>query len=177
MSTTRQNVAAAVVLMAICMLLIPLASAAEMKIAYVDPQKVFANSKVGKAATKELAELEARLRENLDKLKSSIDAAEQELEKQYLTLSPSARSEREEKIRQDKIDLKRRAEDADRELSKLEKDYLERIDREVMTIIQEFGKERGYTLILGKVASVVLFADESIDVSEEVIRRYDAVQK
>ncbi len=150
--------------------------AGEVKIGYVDAQRVFSNSKVGKEAVKHLSELEQSYKQKLDAKKAEIDRMEEELRKQYFTLSESARQEKNEEVERAKIEIKRMAEDADRELAKLEKEYLSKIDREVSALIQEFGREGGYTLILGNVTSAVLYADESIDITEDVIRLYDSKQ-
>jgi Skp family chaperone for outer membrane proteins len=43
-----------------------------------------------------------------------------------------------------------------------------------MPVINRAGKELGYTLIFRKFESGLIFADESVDLTNEIIRRLDA---
>ena len=44
-------------------------------------------------------------------------------------------------------------------------------------MIKEMGQKEGYTLILEKSENSLLFADEKIDLTEAVIKAYDAKSK
>ncbi|MBN2054029.1 OmpH family outer membrane protein [bacterium] len=157
----------------VLLLLAGAAAAADMKIAYVDAERIFAESEPGKAGMKTLNGYEAELTKALDAKNQEIKDLEKTLQQQAFTLSPSARSDREEELRRAKIDLKRMAEDADRDLNGKQKEFLEKIDREVMVIIQQMGKELGYSMIFSKLGAALLYADPTSDITDEVIRRYN----
>jgi len=148
-----------------------------MKIGYVDAERIFVESEVGRDGMDQMKKFEEEKKEELDTKKDDIDKMEEELRNQYFTLTTTAKEQREEEIKQAKIELKRLAEDADREMNRMQKTYLEKIDREVIEIIEEVGAEQGYTLIFGKIPSTILYADESIDITGEIIKRYDALHK
>ena len=146
---------------------------AEVKLGYVDAERVFKESKMGMEALKALQELEDQKKGELNSLVGEIDRMEKELSVQSSILSEDARLDRTESIRRAKIDYKRTAEDAERELRRLEKTYLEKIDQEVMEILNKLGKSEGYTMIVGNVASGVLYVSPSIDLTDMVIAAYN----
>lgn len=148
--------------------------AAEMKLGYVDPERIFSESKAGKAGMSKLAEFEKERTADLDKKRDEIKVMEDTARQQSFTLSEAARIEKEEEIKRAKIDLKRLAEDADRELNRLQKEFLEKIDKEVMKIIERIGKEQGFTAIFSTAGGALLYADTSLDITAEVIKAYDA---
>ena len=43
----------------------------------------------------------------------------------------------------------------------------------VLKVVQEVGKSGGYTIILEKTESSIVYADENIDISDEVIKAFD----
>jgi Skp family chaperone for outer membrane proteins len=53
---------------------------------------------------------------------------------------------------------------------------LGQIDVKVMPVINQFGKEMGYTAVFRKFESGLIYADDSIDVTALIIQRLDAGQ-
>ncbi|HXO20202.1 MAG TPA: OmpH family outer membrane protein, partial [Thermoanaerobaculia bacterium] len=56
-------------------------------------------------------------------------------------------------------------------------DVLGAIDQRVMPVINQVGKEQGYTLIFRKFESGLIYADEAIDITDLVIKRLDAANQ
>ncbi len=150
---------------------------AEVKIGFVNPQKIIEDSVAGKAAYASLKQVQESHRQVIEGKKAEIDGAEEELQKQYFTLSESARAEKEEAIRKAKTDFKRMLEDADGDLSVKEKSYLEKIDKEVMQLINKIAKDEGYSIILGMNGPSVLYADPGLDLTDKVVKAYDATKQ
>ena len=50
---------------------------------------------------------------------------------------------------------------------------LAQIDQRVMPVINQVGKDLGYTLIFRKFESGLIYADEAIDITSVVIQRLD----
>jgi outer membrane protein len=149
----------------------------EIKLGFVNAQRIIEESKSGKEAYKQLKELQDTHKQSVEAKKAEIDKSEEELQRQYLTLADSAKAEKEEQLRKAKKDFQRMLEDADADIGRREKAFLEKIDKEVMVIIQAIGKEKGYTLIFGQIGSAVLYANPVIDLTDEVIKKYDAPVK
>jgi outer membrane protein len=72
------------------------------------------------------------------------------------------------------IVLKRAQDDATRELNKKRDDMLAQIDERVMPVINQVGKELGYTMIFRKFESGLIYADDTIDITNVVIQRLDS---
>jgi outer membrane protein len=145
----------------------------EMKIGFVNAQRIIDESQAGKEAYQKLKDLQEQHRQAVEAKKAEIDKAEEELKKQYLTLSESARAEKEEALRKAKKEFKRMLEDADADMSAKEKQYLEKIDKEVMAIIHKIGKEEGFSLILGNAGPSILYANPALDLTDRIIKLYD----
>ena len=47
------------------------------------------------------------------------------------------------------------------------------IDKRVMPVINQAGKDLGYTLIFRKFESGLIYADEAIDITASIIQRLD----
>ena len=48
-------------------------------------------------------------------------------------------------------------------------------NQQIMPVIQSIGQERGYTVIFNKFEAGLLFASDTVDVTEEVIQRFNEV--
>jgi outer membrane protein len=72
------------------------------------------------------------------------------------------------------IYLRRFQDDATRELNKKRDEILAQIDKQVMPVINQVGKEMGFTLIFRKFESGLIYADETVDITNTIIERLDA---
>ncbi len=166
-----------IALMAICYLT-PIALCADnLKIGFVNAQRIIEESKAGKQAYSQLKVLQDEHKKKVEAKKAEIDNADEELKKQYSTLAENARVQKEEDIRKAKTDFKRMLEDADSDMAAKEKSYLEKIDKEVMEIIQKLGKEESYSILLSNSGPSILYIDPSMDITEKVIKLYDSAQQ
>lgn len=166
----------AMMIIAVGMVIQPVIQA-EVKIGFVNPQKIIEDSVAGKAAYTSLKQIQENHRQEIEGKKAGIDAAEDELQKQYFTLSESARSEKEEAIRKSKTDFKRMLEDADADLAAKEKTYLEKIDKEVMELVNKIAKDEGYSIILGMNGPSVLYANQALDLTDQIVKAYDVTKQ
>ncbi len=155
----------------------PALLAAETKIGFVDLQKALNTSVSGKRAKeqigKKLKEYEGTITSRQEELKK----LKEELEKQAVLLSEEARGEKERDYQKKLKDFQRFTKDVQEELQQKDADYTRQIIEEIFGVIKEMGQKEGYTLILEKSESSLLFADEKIDLTEAVIKAYDAKSK
>jgi Skp family chaperone for outer membrane proteins len=49
------------------------------------------------------------------------------------------------------------------------------VTREILVVVQEFGKDQGYSMIMEK--STLLYTGQTVDITPDIIKRYDAKQK
>jgi outer membrane protein len=158
---------------AVLLLVLPAVAQTEAKIAFVDMQRALNESDEGMKALESLKNMMDSKKDELQKEKEIIDQKKEELDKQGLLLNESTRREREDEIRRLERDHSRKFSDTKDELSRQEAKLTAKIRTELMKVVGEIGKDEGYTLILEKQFSAILFAPDSIDLTQEVIKRYN----
>lgn len=147
--------------------------AAGTRIGYVDVQRVIVRSVAGVAAREQLEKDKATMQKDVDNRKVEVDKLREEMEKKGLVLSPEARREKDETLQRKVRDLRRLAEDLEKELQKKEQQATQRILGELTGVIEKMGKERGFLLIVERRSGGVIYGDPEGDVTDEVIKLYD----
>jgi outer membrane protein len=145
-----------------------------VKIAYVDMQKALNESRAGKKALGELQKLMEERKSGLQKQKEALEKKKDELDKQGLLLNEETRKGRESEIRTLERDYSRTLSDLKEEFGRRENEFTDGIRKDLLKVIEKIGKEGGYTLVLEKQYSAILYAPASIDLTETLIKRYDA---
>jgi outer membrane protein len=145
-----------------------------IKLAYVDMQKALNESKSGKKALGELQKLMEERKSGLQKQKDALEKKKDELDKQGLLLNEETRKNRESEIRTLERDYSRTLSDIKEEFGRRESEFTDGIRKDLLKVIEKIGKEGGYTLVLEKQYSAILYAPPTIDLTEMLIKRYDA---
>jgi outer membrane protein len=147
-----------------------------IRIAVIDTEKILLSSQAGKKAVAELKKLqeqkEAEIRAKSEEIKSLQDKATNG----KLALAEDKIAELNKQIEDRVIMVRRMQDDATRELNKRKDDLLGSIDEKVMPVINQAGKELGYTLIFRKFESGLIYADEGLDITNQIIQRLDSAQ-
>ena len=149
----------------------------EIKIGYVDLQEALNNSDAGKKAREVFKGEVERLQRELDRQQAELKKLKDELEKRGLLLSEETRV-RKEKEYQDRLkQFQRFYEDSQDQLQQKDAQLTRKILIELRKVIASLGREDGYTIILEKGESNILYATDSIDLTAEVVRRYNESRK
>jgi outer membrane protein len=148
-------------------------AAAEIKVAVIDVQRVVAESDPGKGALQKLKELQDQKVKQGQTMQQEMEALQDRLNKQRYTLSEDKLRELQKQIEDKGIELKRFQDDAQRELESARRTELDGLEQRIMPIINALGKERGLTLVFNKFQSGLVYADETVDITDEVIRRFN----
>ncbi len=164
-----------VALLAIMLLAVP--ALAETKIAYVDLQKALNLSKSGVEAKQQIGSQVKKYEAEFKAKQGDLLKLKEELEKQAVLLSDSAKAEKERDYQQSIKELQRFQKDIKDELQQRDNDLTKRILNELFEVLQSLGKEGGYSLILEKNEGAVIYADETIDLTDKLIKAYDASKK
>jgi outer membrane protein len=152
---------------------VPAAMAADMKVGYVDLQKALNLSSAGKAAKDKMRakfkDYDVAVQKKQDELKKLKD----ELEKQAMLLSPEARAAKERDYQQKVKDYQRLTKDIQEELQQTDAEYTRKILEDIFKVVQQIGKQEGYTMILEKTESSILYASDGIDMTDRIIQQFD----
>ncbi|HVS65588.1 MAG TPA: OmpH family outer membrane protein [Thermoanaerobaculia bacterium] len=147
-----------------------LAQESAPKIAVVNLEAVFAESAIGQSLQAEIQELEERTRLELEKERDAIAT----LQQQEVTATPDQRRELERRLQDHERTARRIAEDATRQAAKLETDSRQRFAAAVEPLFRTLQQEQGWDLILNKASGFVIFAGDSLDVTDLVLERLSA---
>ncbi len=149
---------------------------AQVKIAIIDIQRVVTESDAGKEALRKLQQLQdAKIAEGRS-LQEELDGLRDQLSKQRLTLAEDKLIELNKQIEDKGIEMKRFQDDAQRELDDARRKALGDLEQKILPVIDTVGKEKGFTLIFNKFQSGLVYADDSVDITDDVILRFNTAQ-
>ena len=148
---------------------------AQQKIAVIDVARIMTESKRGQEVVRLLEELQAQKRTELEALNTEIGALRNRIQEGRLSLADDALEKLGVELQQKTLSLERASEDAERELQVMQQTDIKRVEDDVLPIIQAVGLELGFTLIFNKFQSGLVFASEEVDITDEILLRFDAV--
>ena len=146
------------------------------KIAYLDIQRVAAESAEGKVSTARVQALNQKKVAELNDLNKRLLADQQKLQAQGAMLNEAARAELERAIDRQQKDLQRRQQDAQEEVQQLQTDLQSTFQGKLYPIIQQLVSEKGIEVLFSQRDSGIVFANPALDLTVDVIKRFDAAQ-
>ncbi|MCX8160147.1 MAG: OmpH family outer membrane protein [Candidatus Saccharicenans sp.] len=145
-----------------------------LKVGVINSQEILEKSAEGKKAIAQLEEKNKKTQQDLAKLDDQIRQLESRLSTQQLTMTQEAILSLSVDLDRKRTERQRMAEDAQKDMQELTQRLYMRIQGEVMPIINKLGQEKGLDLILDLRESGVLYFSPAVDLTQEVIKRYDA---
>lgn len=149
---------------------------AQTKIAVVNSQDVLEKSLEGKRVLSQLSDQDKKNQDQLAKLDEEIRKLETRLNTQRLTLTEEALLQLNSDLTKKRTERTRLSEDMARDMQELQYRLYSRLQNELIPIIEQIGKEKGFDLILDLGRSGAVYINPTIDITEEVIKRYDALK-
>ena len=150
------------------------ARAEEPKIGFVDLQRALNECNAGKGArdrfVSEMESKQARLR----KEKEALDRKREEFDKKAMVLREKERLAMEQQLEDHGVAFKRKYEDYQKELKRMDSEYTGAILKDLEAVISEIGSQGNYTVIFEVQNSGIVYGDPAADLTPEVIRRYNA---
>jgi outer membrane protein len=150
------------------------AAQAEVKLAFVDMQRALLEVKEGKAAKKKLEKMKKSRQADLDKKQEELKNLQKNFEAQKDFMKPEVRKQKEEEFRKKLADLQLTYAKLQKELAMEEAKLTKGIFARMGRILAKMGKAQGLTMVFEKTESSILWAPQSLDLTNEVIRRFDA---
>jgi Skp family chaperone for outer membrane proteins len=144
------------------------------RIGVINSQDVLERSAEGKRVIARLQEKDKSNQGVLTKLDDEINQLQTRINTQRLTLAEEALYNMNADLQKKQTDRKRLAEDAVRDFQDLQVKLFNKVQSELIPIIEALGKEKGYDLILDLAKSGAVYYNPSVDLTEDVIKRYDA---
>ena len=153
-----------------------LPAAAQSKVAVIDVQRVVAESDPGKEAIQKLkAVQDAKVQEG-QAMQQELATLRDQINKQRFTVSEERLAEMTKELEDKNIAIRRFEDDAKRELDEARRRELGGLEEQILPIINQIGQDQGITVIFNKFQSGLVYADEAVDITDEVIRQFNTAQ-
>ena len=149
------------------------AMSTEIKLGYIDLQKALNLSTAGKQAKEKIKAKVESYDADVQQRQEELQKLKQDLEKQAMLLSEEARNAKEREYQQKVKEYQRFTKDIQEELQQVDADLTRQILEDILKVVQDYGKKNGYTMILEKTESSLVYADDSVDLTDEVIQTFD----
>jgi outer membrane protein len=155
---------------------VALPAAAQTKVAVIDVQRVVTESDPGKEVMQKLRALSDSKAQQGQTLQQELTALQDQFNKQRFTVSEARQAEMSKQIEDKQIAIKRFQDDAQRELQDAQRRELGGLEERILPIINDIGRERGLTLIFNKFQSGLVYADDGVDITDDVITKFNTKQ-
>lgn len=141
-------------------------------IAVLDSQRIYRDAAALKGAREQLDKYRTSFQSEIAKEEEKLRAEQQEIARQRSVVAPEAFEQRTQAFQKKVNDLQKRIQERSQSLETMFNGVRKQITLEVVEILKDLSKERGFNVVLDR-AQVLLFVDNKIDVTEEVLKRLD----
>ncbi|MFH1177967.1 MAG: OmpH family outer membrane protein [Acidobacteriota bacterium] len=147
--------------------------AAKLPLAVIDVQQVVQESAAGKESMARLQKLQNDKITEGKRLNDVLETLRKQVATQRATLTDAKVAELEKQIEDKQVEMRRFQDDAQQQLEEGRRSELEALEKQIMPIINELGRELKLQLIFNKFQSGLVFADETLDITDQVLRRFN----
>ena len=149
------------------------AAAQDLKIGYVNSERLLREAAPAKAAQVKLEAEFGRREKDLVDLRNRIKAAADKLEKEGLTLPESERMKRQRELLEQDRDLQRKQREFQEDLNQRKNEELAAVVERANRAIRQIFETEKYDIILQE----VVFAGPRVDITDKVIRALNGPAK
>lgn len=146
---------------------------AAVKIAYVDLQRALNECTAGKKARATIRAEAERIQAKLKREEVKVQALKDELDKKGMLMAPDQRQHLADRLTRKMRDFRDDVQNARAELRQKDNELTGAIIGDLATVVRQLGEKNGYTLVMEK--NSLLWGVPSADITEQVIRTYDAM--
>ncbi len=144
------------------------------KFAFVDLQRVAAESVEGQAANAKVQEVRDQKIAEIEEKNTTLQASQQKLQQGQTILSPDVRLQLQRDIDKILLDIERFTQDAEAEVGALQQTLQIEFQQKLLPVIDQVANEKQLDFIFSVADSGLVWAAPSLDVTGEIIRRFDA---
>lgn len=139
------------------------------KVAVIDMQRILNETSAGKKARKDLESSSLAKQKKLDKRRQKLEADQAKLGQ----MQGDALMQAQEKLQRDYYELQSMYMTLQQELAQQEAQTLEKMYQNCQSLAKDLAKDFSLDLIMIRDQSTVLYVGTGVDLTEEVIKRYD----
>ena len=147
---------------------------APLRMAFLDLQRVAAESNEGKTASGRVQELTKKKSGELQEKTKALQSNQQKLQQGGAVLNEAARAQTQREIDRLTVEIDRFQEDANAEVQQLQQELQGDFQEKLRPIVDGLVKELAIGLLFSAGDAGAIYVDPSLDITGEVIKRFDA---
>ncbi len=159
----------------------PTHAADAFKMGVIDPQSVLEKSKAGRKALDGLKEYVSTRQKLLARDEEELRNTEKTLKESASKLSDAEKKEKETQFRVKIQDYQKRAQEFNQELQGKQKELVDEYMKKIAAATQTVAEKGGFSLVVDKgseqTVKIVIYNKDTIDLTEQVIKEFDRVNR
>jgi Skp family chaperone for outer membrane proteins len=142
--------------------------------AFLDLQRVAAESAEGKVASGKVQELTKKKTGELQEKTKALQANQEKLKQGASVLNDAARAQTQREIDRLTVEIDRFQEDANAEVQQLQQELQGEFQEKLRPVVDALVKELAIGLLFSAGDAGAIYVDPSLDITGEVIKRFDS---
>ena len=143
------------------------------KVAYVVLQRIANESADGRVATTRIQALQQKKQAELEAKQKQLQGLQQRLEKEGSILSAAVAGDLQKQVDKLNVELQRFQQDAQAEVQELQQQLQGEFQQRLEPVLQAVAQEMGLQFVFNGPDAGLVWADASLDISGEVIKKLD----
>lgn len=152
-------------------------SPSSLKVGVFDANRVSEETDEGKRIAAKLSAFGEKKKAELAAKEKEINELRAQLEAQNLSLSPEKTQQMQKDVQKKGLELQQAQEAARNEFQIEVSEAQNKFQEQLIRVINSFGRDEGFTLVLERSTGGVAFAAESIDVTTAIVDKFNALVK
>jgi outer membrane protein len=144
------------------------------KVAYVVLQRIANESADGRVATTRIQALQQKKAAELNEKNKQLQTMQQRLEKEASVMSASVAGELQKNIEKLNVEVQRFTQDAQAEVQELQQQLQAEFQQRLEPVLQQVAVDMGLQFVFNGPDAGLVWADASLDISGEVIKKLDS---
>ena len=149
------------------------AVAQDIRIGVINLQRALNESNAGQEAKKRFKAQLDRLQSDLERQKSQVDSLKDQLAKKALVMKGDELRNLEKDYQRKLREFERAYEDSQADLQAKDAELTRDLVKVLQSVIQDYGRRGGYTVILEQAGGALLYGAAHIDVTDAIIAEFN----
>jgi outer membrane protein len=149
---------------------------APLRMAFLDLQRIAAESNEGKAASSKVQALTQKKSAELQDKTKALQANQQKIQQGGAVLNDTARAQTQKEIDRLTVEIDRFQEDANAEVQELQQSLQADFQEKLRPIVDGVVKELAIGLLFSAGDAGAIYVDPSLDITAEIIKRFDSAK-